>query len=138
VRAIVSVVGVRVLRSVWVGGRLLRWGRPPLLPRGAADQRRWRSLRQYEIMVILDPEADEAAVNGVADRITGILSDHGGDVSSVDRWGRRKLAFEIERKSEGYYLVMAFTAESEALPELDRVLSLADEVIRFMVVRLAA
>jgi small subunit ribosomal protein S6 len=89
-------------------------------------------------MVILDPEADEAAVNGVADRITSILSDHGGEVSSVDRWGKRKLAFEIERKTEGYYLVMAFSAESDALAELDRVLPLADEVIRFKVVRAAA
>jgi small subunit ribosomal protein S6 len=89
-------------------------------------------------MVILDPEADEAAVNGIADRITGILSEHGGEVTSVDRWGRRKLAFEIEKKTEGYYLVVAFSAESDALDELDRVLSLADEVIRFKVVRLAA
>jgi small subunit ribosomal protein S6 len=89
-------------------------------------------------MVILDPEADEAAVNGVADRITGILSDHEGEVFSVDRWGRRKLAFEIEKKTEGYYLVMSFSAESDALAELDRVLALADEVVRFKVVRLAA
>jgi small subunit ribosomal protein S6 len=89
-------------------------------------------------MVILDPEADEAAVNGIADRITGILSERGGEVTSVDRWGRRKLAFEIEKKAEGYYLVVAFSAESDALDELDRVLSLADEVIRFKVVRLAA
>jgi small subunit ribosomal protein S6 len=89
-------------------------------------------------MVILDPEADEAAVNGIADRITGILSERGGEVASVDRWGRRKLAFEIEKKAEGYYLVVAFSAESDALDELDRVLSLADGVIRFKVVRLAA
>jgi small subunit ribosomal protein S6 len=89
-------------------------------------------------MSILDPEADEAAVNGIADRITGIISDHGGEVSSVDRWGRRKLAFEIEKRSEGNYLVVAFTAEPDALAELDRVLSFADEVLRFKVVRLAA
>jgi small subunit ribosomal protein S6 len=89
-------------------------------------------------MVILDPEADEATVNGVADRITGILSDHGGEVSSVDRWGRRKLAYQIDKKTEGNYLVVAFTAEPDAVAELDRVLSLADEVIRFKLVRLAA
>ncbi|HJV05046.1 MAG TPA: 30S ribosomal protein S6, partial [Actinomycetota bacterium] len=81
---------------------------------------------------------DEAAVNGVADRITGILSDHGGEVSSVDRWGRRKLAYQIDKKTEGNYLVVAFTAEPDAVAELDRVLSFADEVIRFKVVRLAA
>jgi small subunit ribosomal protein S6 len=89
-------------------------------------------------MAILDPEADEAVVNGIADRVTGIISDHGGEVSSVDRWGRRKLAFEIEKRSEGNYLVVAFTAEPDALAELDRVLSFADEVLRFKVVRLAA
>jgi small subunit ribosomal protein S6 len=134
-----SAGGARVpTRTVGVGDRLIRLGRPPLLPRGAAETRGGGGVLKYEIMVILDPEADEAAVNGVADRITSILSEHGGEVSSVDRWGKRKLAFEIERKTEGYYLVMAFSAESDALAELDRVLPLADEVIRFKVVRAAA
>jgi small subunit ribosomal protein S6 len=89
-------------------------------------------------MVILDPEADEQKVGGVVDRITKILSGHGGEVSAVDRWGRRKLAYEIDRKAEGFYVVITFTGESEALAELDRVLSLADEVVRFKVVRAAA
>jgi small subunit ribosomal protein S6 len=90
------------------------------------------------MMVILDPEADEQQVGAVVDRVTQILSQHGGEVSGVDRWGRRKLAFEIDRKGEGFYAVISFTAESEALGELDRVLSLADEVMRFKVVQAAA
>jgi small subunit ribosomal protein S6 len=89
-------------------------------------------------MVILEPEADDERVGQTVDRITKILSEHQGEVGSVDRWGRRKLAYEIERKAEGYYFVMAFTAEASALPELDRVLSFADEVLRFKVVRTAA
>lgn len=89
-------------------------------------------------MVILDAEADEAQVGSTIDRITQVLSEHGGELSSVDRWGRRKFAHELDRKTEGFYLVIQFTADSPALSELDRVLSLADEVMRFKVVRLAA
>lgn len=89
-------------------------------------------------MVILDPEAEDQQVDSVVDRITRILSEHGGEVAGVDKWGRRKLAYEIDRKTEGLYVVMTFTSESDPLAELDRTLSLADEVLRFKVVRLAA
>ena len=89
-------------------------------------------------MVILDPEAEDQQVDSVVDRITRILSEHGGEVAGVDKWGRRKLAYEIERKTEGIYVVISFSSESDPLAELDRTLSLADEVLRFKVVRLAA
>lgn len=89
-------------------------------------------------MVVTDPEADEDKVGQLVDRITKVLSDHQGEVRNVDRWGRRKLAYELDKKTEGYYFVLAFTAESPALAELDRVLSLADEVMRFKIVRIAA
>lgn len=89
-------------------------------------------------MAILDPEADEQTVAGVVDRITKILSEREGEVSNVDRWGRRKLAYEINRKSEGNYVLIVFKSEPEALAELDRVLNLADEVIRFKIIRKAA
>jgi small subunit ribosomal protein S6 len=92
-------------------------------------------LRKYEIMVIVDPEADEETVGRVVERVTGILSEHQGEVASVDTWGRRKLAFEIDRKAEGQYFVVSFQAEPPALAELDRVLSFADEVLRFKIVR---
>jgi small subunit ribosomal protein S6 len=95
-------------------------------------------LRDYEIMAILDPEADEQTVAGVVDRITQILSDREGEVANVDRWGRRKLAYEINRKSEGNYVLVVFKSDPEALAELDRVLNLADEVIRFKIIRKAA
>jgi small subunit ribosomal protein S6 len=89
-------------------------------------------------MVILDPEAEDQQVDSVVERITRILSEHGGEVAGVDKWGRRKLAYEIDRKMEGLYVVISFSSESDPLAELDRTLSLADEVLRFKVVRVAA
>jgi small subunit ribosomal protein S6 len=92
-------------------------------------------VRKYEIMIIVDPEAGEEQVGQVVDRVKGILSQHQSDVGSVDTWGRRKLAYPIDKKSEGQYVVVAFQAEPPALTELERVLSLADDVVRFKVVR---
>ena len=85
-------------------------------------------------MLILPPEADESVVSGALDRITRVVGEAGGQVGNVDRWGRRRLAFEIEHQSEGYYVVVEFTAEPDALTELERSLHLADEVLRFKIV----
>jgi small subunit ribosomal protein S6 len=89
-------------------------------------------------MAILDPDADDQKVGGVVDRITQILSEHDGEVSNVDRMGRRRLAHAINRRSEGFYVLVVFKSEPDALAELDRVLSLADEVLRFKIIRKAA
>jgi small subunit ribosomal protein S6 len=89
-------------------------------------------------MFIVPPEADESVVGGVIDRIAKIVSQVGGEVGKVDRWGRRRLAYEIARQSEGYYVVVAFTAEPSVIAELERSLHLADEVQRFKVVQRAA
>ena len=85
-------------------------------------------------MLILPPEADESVVSGALDRIARVVAEAGGQVGKVDRWGRRRLAFEIEHQGEGYYVVVEFTAEPEVLTELERSLHLADEVLRFKIV----
>lgn len=95
-------------------------------------------MREYEIMVIVDGSAEEAQVEGVVDRITEILTQGGGEMSGVDRWGKRRFAYEIDHKTEGVYLVIQFKAETELVNELERVLSLADEVIRHKVMSRAA
>jgi small subunit ribosomal protein S6 len=84
-------------------------------------------------MVILPAEADEAAVGTATDRISKVVAKHSGQVSNVDRWGRRRLAYEIDRRSEGYYAVVTFSAEPAAQLELERTLNLADEVLRHKV-----
>jgi small subunit ribosomal protein S6 len=85
-------------------------------------------------MLILPAEADESVVAAGLERITRIVSEGGGEVGKVDRWGRRRFAFEIDKQNEGYYVVVEFTAEPTILTELDRTLHLADEVVRFKVI----
>jgi small subunit ribosomal protein S6 len=85
-------------------------------------------------MLILPPEADESVVSGALDRITRVVGESGGAVGNVDRWGRRRLAFEVDRQTEGYYVVVEFTAEPDVIVALERTLHLADEVLRFKVV----
>jgi small subunit ribosomal protein S6 len=88
-------------------------------------------LRDYEIMLILPAEADEQVVSGVVDRINRTLAETGGKVGKIDRWGRKRFAYEVDRQAEGYYVVIELTSDPSVLRELDRVLTLADEVIRF-------
>ena len=85
-------------------------------------------------MLILPAEADEAAVGTAVDRISAIVSKHSGQMRDVQRWGRRRLAYEIGHANEGYYVVVTFTAEPAAQLELERVLNLADEVLRYKVI----
>jgi small subunit ribosomal protein S6 len=91
-------------------------------------------LREYECMLILPAEADEAMVGTATDRIEKVVGKHSGQVRGVDRWGRRRLAYEIDRSTEGYYVVVTFAAEPAAQRELDRTLNLADEVLRYKTV----
>lgn len=91
-------------------------------------------MRQYEIMLILPPDADERIVGTVTERITQVIGSGGGRVGNVDRWGRRRLAYEIDRRTEGFYVVVECVADPSSMRELDRVLALADDVVRFKVV----
>jgi small subunit ribosomal protein S6 len=84
-------------------------------------------------MLMLPAEADEATVSTATDRISKVVAKHSGQVLNIDRWGRRRLAYEIEHQSEGYYVVVTFSAEPSAQIELERALNLADEVLRHKV-----
>ena len=85
---------------------------------------------QYELMVILDPEIDERTVAPSLDKFLNVIRNDGGTVENVDIWGRRRLAYEINKKNEGIYAVVNFTANSSATVELDRQLSLSEAVMR--------
>jgi small subunit ribosomal protein S6 len=93
-------------------------------------------LREYECMLILPAEADEAMVSTAVERITKVIAPSGGSVTQLDRWGRRRFAYEIAHQHEGYYAVVRFQAEPTSQAELDRVMKLADEVIRHKVLLL--
>jgi len=90
---------------------------------------------QYELMVILDPEIDERTVAPSLDKFLNVIRNDGGSIDKVDVWGRRRLAYEINKKAEGIYAVVNFTATSEATVELDRQLSLSEAVMRTKVLR---
>jgi small subunit ribosomal protein S6 len=90
---------------------------------------------QYELMVILDPEIDERTVAPSLDKFLGVIRNDGGTIENVDIWGRRRLAYEIKKKSEGIYAVVNYTATSETSVELDRQLKLSEAVLRTKVLR---
>jgi len=93
-------------------------------------------MRPYEVMVILDAGLDEDLIRGTIDRATKLLSDEGAKVGNVERWGKRRFAYEVHHHSEGYYLLLDTIAEPAAMAALDRMLGLADQVIRHKVIRL--
>jgi len=92
-------------------------------------------MHQYELMVILDPQIDERTVAPSLDRFLGVIRTAGGSIDSVDIWGRRRLAYEIDKKTEGIYAVVNFTSDSAATVELDRQLNLSEAVMRTKVLR---
>jgi small subunit ribosomal protein S6 len=92
-------------------------------------------MHQYELMVILDPEIDERTVAPSLDKFLGVIRKDGGTVDKVDIWGRRRLAYEINKKTEGIYAVVSLTSTGDATKELDRQLKLSEAVMRTKVLR---
>jgi len=90
---------------------------------------------QYELMVILNPEIDERTVAPSLDKFLKVITNDGGSIDKVDIWGKRRLAYEIQKKTEGIYAVVNFTAESATTNELDRQLNLSELVMRTKVLR---
>jgi len=92
-------------------------------------------VHDYELMVILDPETDERTVAPSLEAFLEVIRKDGGNIENLDIWGKRRLAYEIQKKTEGIYAVVNFTASSEATAELDRQLRLSEAVMRTKVLR---
>jgi small subunit ribosomal protein S6 len=93
-------------------------------------------MRPYEVMIILDAELDEETIRANVERWLQSLEARGAERGYVDFWGKRRFAYEVNHRTEGYYLVFQTRSEPAAMDELHRVLSLADEVIRHKVLRI--
>ena len=93
-------------------------------------------MRPYEVMTIFDAGAEPPAIQAVVDRLLETVRTSGGVPGRVDRWGRRPFAYELRHRREGYYVVIELTGEARTVAEIDRLLSLADEVLRFKVIRI--
>jgi small subunit ribosomal protein S6 len=92
-------------------------------------------MRRYELMVLLDPDVEEKTVAPSLDQFLGVVRQDGGTVERVEVWGRRRLAFEIAKKSEAIYAVIDLVAEPASVQELDRQLNLNETVLRTKLMR---
>jgi small subunit ribosomal protein S6 len=92
-------------------------------------------VRAYELMVILDPDLEERTVQPSLDTYLNVVRKDGGSVENIDIWGRRRLAYEIDKNAEGIYAVVTLQAEPATVKELDRQLGLNESVLRTKVIR---
>ena len=92
-------------------------------------------MRHYEVMIILDPSLDERTVAPSLENYLNVIRTSGGSVEKVDVWGKRRLAYEINKQSEGIYALLDVNSEPDAVKEMDRQLSLSETVLRTKVLR---
>jgi small subunit ribosomal protein S6 len=92
-------------------------------------------MREYEVMVIFDPDTEERTVQPTLEKHLKVITKGGGTVDNLDIWGRRRLAYEIRKKSEGIYAVINVTAEPNDVKELDRQFAINEAIMRTKVIR---
>jgi small subunit ribosomal protein S6 len=92
-------------------------------------------MRSYEVMFIAHPELDDSSLNSLLERARGWVTATGGEVRQLDVWGRRRLAYPIRKQTEGQYVLMQAQMEGNATRELERNMRLAEQILRFQVVR---
>lgn len=93
-------------------------------------------MRKYEVMIIIDSDVDERQVPGLVDKYLEIITKGGGTVDNNELWGRRRLAYDINKKSEGIYAVVRITVEPEVVQEMDRLMGIDEKIVRSKVLRI--
>ena len=93
-------------------------------------------MRKYETIFILHPSLDEEAIKANIEKFSGVIENGKGVIENIDLWGRRKLAYEIKKQTEGIYVLVTYSAPSELPKELDRIFRISDSVIRHMIINL--
>ncbi len=91
-------------------------------------------MREYEVMFIVKP-MEEEATNAIVSKFETLITTNGGTINKLDRWGKRRLAYEIKDFMDGYYCLILFSAQPTVVSELDRVLKITDEILRHMIVK---
>lgn len=92
-------------------------------------------MKAYEILYIIRPDLDEEATTALVDRLSGLVASNGGDNLTVEKWGKRRLAYEIQDYKDGQYILMNFEGEGRTSLEIERVMKISDDVMRFLTVR---
>ena len=91
-------------------------------------------MNKYETIIIIDPKLEDEACAGVTQRFTDMISKE-GKVDSTEVWGKRKLAYPIQKNNEGYYVLINFSSNPEFIDELNRVYNITDEIIKHIIVK---
>ncbi|WP_027364739.1 30S ribosomal protein S6 [Desulfotruncus alcoholivorax] len=92
-------------------------------------------MRRYELVFILRPDLEEEALDAAIAKVRSLAENNGAEVTKLDKWGKRRLAYEIKHVRDGFYVVMNFNGEPESAAEIDRVLKISDEILRHIIVR---
>ena len=90
---------------------------------------------KYEVMYIIDSAVEDEARKGVVEKFSTLITENGGVIEKTDEWGKRRLAYPINKKNEGYYVLMHFEAEPELPRELERNFQISDDIIRYLVIK---
>jgi small subunit ribosomal protein S6 len=93
-------------------------------------------MRIYEELFIVRPDLPEEEIDQLIEQLTTLIASQGGNVDKADKWGVRKLAYRVQKRNEGFYVLLQFTAKSETVRELERRLRVADQVMKFLTVRI--
>ena len=92
-------------------------------------------MRAYEVMYIIRPDLDEEQTNAVIEKFKSLIENNGGEITKLDKWGKRKLAYEIKHSREGFYVLILLNGEPNTVAELDRVFRITDEVLKHIILR---
>lgn len=92
-------------------------------------------MRQYETIYIIDPEFETDAVKELVEKFKGLVEDQGGQIAEIDEWGKRRLAYPINDRREGYYFLMNFTANPETAQDLERVYKITNGLMRYLIIK---
>ncbi|MCI5223719.1 MAG: 30S ribosomal protein S6, partial [Candidatus Electrothrix sp. AR4] len=94
-------------------------------------------MRHYEITYILRPNLGEEEFTEIVERTNAIINDDGGSIIDIDRWGIKRLAYEIKKETQGYYIYMSYAAPGSTIQEIERIFRIDDRVLRYLTVKLA-
>ncbi|WP_019536856.1 30S ribosomal protein S6 [Paenibacillus ginsengihumi] len=92
-------------------------------------------MRKYEVMYIIRPDLEQEAIQAAVEKFQGIITNNGGEITKHDVMGKRRLAYEIKKFRDGHYVLVQFNGNNDVVNELDRVLKISDEIIRFLIVK---
>ncbi|AYO32101.1 MAG: small subunit ribosomal protein [Thermoanaerobacteraceae bacterium] len=92
-------------------------------------------MRDYETLYIIDPELEADAIKQLVDKFKGVIEEKGGSVQEIDEWGKRRLAYPINHRREGYYVLMNFSSNPDAARDLERVFKITSGLMRYLIVK---